>query len=81
MSPEDILHWLHGRIMDQMQAERADARATERRAIAAYLRAEANRRVEALERADRRLFVMAYASCHRWADAIERGEHLTSTQE
>ena len=53
--------------------------AAERAAIAAYLRAEANRRVEALERADRRNFVMAYASIHRWADAIERGAHLMPT--
>lgn len=54
----------------------AAGRLDERAAIAAYLRTEANRRVEALERADRRLFVMAYASCHRWADAIERGGHI-----
>ena len=81
MTPEEILHWLHARIMDQMHAERDEARAAERAAIAAYLRTEANRRVETLERADRRRFVMAYASIHRWADAIERGEHLATPKE
>lgn len=81
MSPEDILHWLHGRIMDQMQAERADARATERRAVVAYLHAEANRAMASLEPADRIAFARVYSALHRYADAIERGEHLTSTQE
>lgn len=57
----------------------ADALTAERAAIAAYLRAEANRTIAALERADRSVFARAYGSIHRYADAIERGAHLMPT--
>lgn len=68
MKPEDILHWLHSRIMDQMQAECADASATERRAVAAWLREVAATMGHNGDRC---------AGCVEGiADAIERGEHI-----
>ena len=79
MTPDEILHWLYARIMDQMHAERDEARAAERCAVAAWLRADANRVMGTLDPDDRSGYARVYSALHLRADAIERGDHLTPT--
>lgn len=57
----------------------ADAIAAERAAIAAWLRADANRVMGTLDPDDRSGYARVYSALHLRADAIERGDHLTPT--
>jgi hypothetical protein len=64
VTPEEVLHWLHARIMEQMRVEADEARATERRAVVAWLRKQG-------------MAPYAQSNLDYAATMIERGEHLT----
>ena len=58
-----------------LEAEVIEARAAERCAVAAWLRADANRVMGTLDPDDRSGYARVYSALHLRADAIADGEH------